>query len=152
MGGASCEAVRAARFVFSFGKKKKKKKNKRKSKMLESFPLAGAHQMRRCRKWGFVSASVVEWIEVASHHDRPGSRAERADGVREPAPRDEEALVGVHVRAIREAQASRPQLRRLEEHRLRISEERVSLLRVTLIAVELRHHLAHVDRTERPLS
>eukprot|EP00760_Papus_ankaliazontas_P033438 PhM_4_TR6332/c1_g2_i1/m.52509 len=115
--------------------------------------LGGAQlgQVRRRLQLGLLATVVLERVVVALLHDAPRRRARRRDGVREPAPRDEEALVGVHVAAVGEAEAGGPQLRHLVVHALGVGEEALRLGLVAGGGVLGRHHLGHVDGAERPL-
>eukprot|EP00754_Rhynchopus_humris_P029459 Rhum_TRINITY_DN15218_c2_g1::Rhum_TRINITY_DN15218_c2_g1_i2::g.145409::m.145409 len=108
-------------------------------------------QVRRDHQLRLVAAPVLEGVEVQVLQDGPARRARGGDRVREPAPRDEETPVGVHVRAVREAQTLGPQLRHLVVHALRVLQQVVSVLLLARRRVLLCQHLRHVDRSERPL-
>lgn len=99
-----------------------------------------------------VTTTPMERIKVLSLHNRPSSRAKGRDGVREPTPRNEEALVGVDVRTIREAKTLGPVFSDSVVHALGIFKKRLGLGGVTSILVLLRESLSHVDSTEGPFS
>eukprot|EP01084_Bolivina_argentea_P053551 98311_1 len=100
---------------------------------------------------GLVAATEVERVEVARLHDRPRGGAGGRDGVGEPSPGDEEALVGVDVGAVGEAQAIGPRQGDLVVHGLSVGEHLLAPGHVTGVDVALTDELAHVDGTEGPL-
>ncbi len=93
----------------------------------------------------------MEGIEVLGLEDGPGGGAERGDGIGEPAPRDEEALVGVDVRAVGEAETLGPVLGDGVVHVLGVFQEGLRLGGVTSSGVLLGESLGHVDGAEGPL-